>query len=41
MSVSTVASKEVRRKELAPLFIDLLGDKSRWVGVARFIWEFK
>lgn len=32
MSVSTVASKDVRRNELAPVFINLLGDKSRWVG---------
>ncbi|XP_028409938.1 serine/threonine-protein phosphatase 4 regulatory subunit 1-like [Dendronephthya gigantea] len=36
MNVSTVASKEVRRNELAPLFINLLGDKSRWVQMAAY-----
>jgi serine/threonine-protein phosphatase 4 regulatory subunit 1 len=36
MPVSCVCSQMVRRTELAPLFINLLRDQSRWVRMAAF-----
>ena len=36
MPVSCVCSPEVRQTELAPLFVNLLRDQSRWVRMAAF-----
>ena len=36
MSVSCVCSTSVRRRELSPIFINLLRDQSRWVRMAAF-----
>lgn len=36
MSVSCICSATIRRKELSPIFINLLRDQSRWVRMAAF-----